>query len=55
MVSKEQNISCRSTYKQHIMFQSNIFSFACVVFKKPGKGDAVTFLNAIFGISKCRT
>ena len=27
----------------------------CAMAQKPGKGDDVIFLNAIFGVSKCRT
>ena len=43
------------TNKSQTKFQSNIFIFGCTMVKNPGKGDGVTFLNAIFGISNCRT
>ena len=36
-------------------FPGNIFIFGCAMIKNPGKGNDVTFLNTIFGISNCRT
>ena len=36
-------------------FQSNIFMFGCAMAPNPGKGENVTFWNAIFGISICRS
>ena len=43
------------TNNTHTRFQSNIFTFGCAMVKKNiPKGDNVTFLNEIFGISNCR-
>ena len=43
------------TNNSYTKFQSDPFLFGCAMVKKPGKGDDVTFLNAILGISNCRT
>ena len=43
------------TNYQCAKFQSNIFIFSCAMAQKRGKGDDVTFLNRIFGISNCHT
>ena len=43
------------TNYQCTKFQANIFISGCAMAQKPGKGDDVTFLNRIFGISNCRT
>ena len=43
------------TSNQCTKFKANIFISGCVMTQKAGKGDDVTYLNRIFGISNCRT
>ena len=41
------------TNSAHKKFEGNIFTFGYAMVKQPGKGDDVTFLNAVFDTSIC--
>ena len=52
---KRTNVNNIHTNDTQAKFQSNIFIFGCAMGKKAGKGYDVTFLDALFCISNCRT